>query len=431
MSTPELSVTGGSKVTSESELPSEPNSPQPAGRSRRLGLFGLGAVVVLGGFGYLGYWFLDGRYYESTDDAYVNGDVVQVTSEIPGTVIALNVDDTQAVHAGQPLLQLDPADAKIAAANAEADLARAVRQVRGLFAQGKELRAQIDQREQAERTADEDLRRRGGLIADGAISAEELSHARDAVTTTRANVAAARQQLSQTVAQIDGTTIADHPQVLAAAAAVRNAALALHRTALSSPVTGLIAKRSVQVGQRVAAGSPLLAVVPLDDVWIDANFKEGQLERMRAGQPVTVRTDLYGRGVTYHGHVVDIAAGSGNAFALLPSQNASGNWIKIVQRLPVRILLDPQELKAHPLRVGLSTNVRVDLHDTSGPLMTMAVRNEPQPTQPSAGDDPAVDGRIAEIIADNAGPKAHEPARLSRKNKVGTESGSTVLAAGS
>src|ERR1700677_1379677 len=400
--------TPASNVTSESQTPKSP------GRSRRLGLFALSTVVVLGALGYGAYWFVDGRYYESTDDAYVDGDVVQVTSEVPGTVLSLKVDDTQLVNAGQPLLQLDPADAKIAVANAEADLARAVRQVRGLFAQSKELRAQIDQREQAERTADDDLKRRGGLIADGAISAEELSHARDAVTTTRANVAAARQQLGQTIAQIDGTTIADHPQVLAAAAAVRNAPLALHRTEIVSPVTGLIAKRSVQVGERVAAGTPLLAVVPLDDVWVDANFKEVQLEHMHTGQPVTARTYLYGRSVTYHGHVVGIAAGSGNAFALLPSQNASGNWIKIVQRLPVRILLDPDELKAHPLRVGLSTTVRVDLHDTSGPLMTAAVRNVPQPKQPSAGDDPAVDARIAAIIADNAGPKAHEPIKLSR-----------------
>jgi membrane fusion protein (multidrug efflux system) len=387
-------------------------------------LLGIGAAVALSGLGALGYWLIDGRYYESTDDAYVNGDVVQITNEVPGTVIALNVDDTQPVQAGQPLLELDPADAKIALANAEADLARAVRQVRGLFAQGKELHAQIEQREQAERTADDDLQRRGGLIADGAISAEELSHARDAVTTTRANVAAAQQQLSQTIAQIDGTTIADHPQVLAAAAAVRNAALALHRTLLTSPVSGMIAKRSVQVGQRVAAGTPLLAVVPLDDVWIDANFKEGQLERMRTGQPVTVHTDVYGRHVSYHGHVVGIAAGSGSAFALLPAQNASGNWIKIVQRLPVRILLDPAELKAHPLRVGLSAAVRVDLHDTSGPLMTTAVRSVPQPTQASAGDDPAVDARIAAIVADNAGPKAHEPARLARKDTSAVAAGS-------
>jgi membrane fusion protein (multidrug efflux system) len=399
----------------------EPKSPT---RTRRLGLLGIGAAVALSGLGALGYWLIDGRYYESTDDAYVNGDVVQITNEVPGTVIALNVDDTQPVQAGQPLLELDPADAKIALANAEADLARAVRQVRGLFAQGKELHAQIEQREQAERTADDDLQRRGGLIADGAISAEELSHARDAVTTTRANVAAAQQQLSQTIAQIDGTTIADHPQVLAAAAAVRNAALALHRTLLTSPVSGMIAKRSVHVGQRVAAGTPLLAVVPLDDVWIDANFKEGQLERMRTGQPVTVHTDVYGRHVSYHGHVVGIAAGSGSAFALLPAQNASGNWIKIVQRLPVRILLDPAELKAHPLRVGLSAAVRVDLHDTSGPLMTTAVRSVPQPTQASAGDDPAVDARIAAIVADNAGPKAHEPARLARKDTSAVAAGS-------
>jgi membrane fusion protein (multidrug efflux system) len=389
----------------------------------------LAAVVLLGGVGFGAYWFFDGRYYESTDDAYVNGDVVQITSEVPGTVIALHVDDTQKVIAGQPVLELDPADAKIAEANAEADLARSVRQVRGLFAQGQELRAQIDQREQAARTADDDLKRRGGLLADGAISAEELSHARDAVTSTRANVAAARQQLSQTVAQIDGTTIADHPQVRAAAAAVRNAALSLHRTDLIAPVTGVIAKRSVQVGQRVAAGTPLLAVVPLDDVWIDANFKEGQLERMRAGQPVTVHTDLYGRDVTYHGHVVGIAAGSGNVFALLPPQNASGNWIKIVQRLPVRILLDPKELQAHPLRVGLSTTVRVDLHDSSGPLVTLAVRNVPQPIQASAGNDPAVDERIASIIADNAGPKAHEPARLSRKKHEAAASGAPLVAA--
>jgi membrane fusion protein, multidrug efflux system len=399
-------------IHSQSSTPG--GAPPKAGRARRLGLFALGAVVLLSGLGFAGYWFFDGRFYESTDDAYVDGDVVQVTSEVPGTVLSLSVDDTQLVTAGQSLLQLDPADARIAEENAEADLARAVRQVRGLFAQGQELRAQIEQREQAERTADEDLQRRGGLIADGAISAEELSHARDAVTTTRANVSAARQALSQTVAQIDGTTIADHPQVQAAAGAVRNAALALHRTELISPVSGVIAKRSVQVGQRVAAGTPLLAVVPLDNVWVDANFKEVQLERMRAGQPVTVSTDIYGHKVSYHGHLVGIAAGSGNAFALLPSQNASGNWIKIVQRVPVRILLDPQELAAHPLRVGLSTSVRVDLHDASGPLMSTAVRNVPLPKQASAGDDPTVNARIASIIADNAGQHAHEAAKLSR-----------------
>ena len=361
-----------------------------------------------------GYWFFDGRYFESTDDGYVNGDVVQVTSEVPGTVLALNVDDTQFVEAGQPLLELDPADAKIAEENAEADLARAVRQVRGLFAQGQELRAQIEQREQAERTADDDLQRRGSLIADGAISAEELSHARDAVTTTRANVAAAREQLSQTVAQIDGTTIANHPQVLAAAAAVRNAALALHRTELTSPVSGVIAKRSVQVGQRVAAGTPLLAVVPLENVWVDANFKEVQLERMR-DRPAG---DGAHRSVRPSGHLSRTSWPASPPAAATPLRCCP-------RRMPPAIgsrscsacrcasCWIPTELKAHPLRIGLSTTVRVDLHNTSGPLMSTAVRNVPLPKQASAGDDPSVDALIASIIADNAGPHGARTARSS------------------
>ncbi len=386
---------------------------QPASNARRWGFVALGALVLLGGAGYLLYWLLHARYFESTDDAYVNGDVVQITSQVAGTVVAVHVDDTQSVIAGQPLLELDPADAVIAEANAEADLARAVRSVRGLFAQGQQLQAQIDVRRQALRTADSDLERRGGLASDGAISTEELSHARDNVTASRANVASALEQFGQTVAQIDGTTIADHPQVRSAAGAVRSAALALRRARLTTPVAGVVVKRSVQVGQRIAAGTPLLAVVPLDDVWVDANFKEVQLARMRTGQPVTVHADVYGGDVVFHGRLAGLAAGSGNAFALLPAQNASGNWIKIVQRVPVRILLDPQELKAHPLRVGLSTAVRVDLHDASGPVMATAVRNTPQPSQPSAGDDPAVEARIADIIAANAGARPREAAKLS------------------
>lgn len=378
-----------------------PDTAKPS-RNRRVGLYALGAVVLLVGIGYFLYWFLDARFYESTDDAYVNGDVVQITSEVPGTVLALHIDDTQTVKAGQPLLELDPADAQIAEANAEADLARAVRQVRGLFHQEDELRAQIEQRQQTLRTAESDLKRRSDLLGDGAISAEELAHARDTVTTARAGLAAAQDQLGQTTAQIEGTRIATHPQVLAAATAVRNAALALHRTQLIASVSGVVAKRSVQVGQRVAAGTPLLAVVPLDDVWIDANFKEGQLARMRPGQAVIVHADVYGGGVDYHGHLAGIAAGSGNAFALLPAQNASGNWIKIVQRVPVRVLLDSVDLKSHPLRVGLSAAVRVDVRD-SGPLPATPVRNTPQPTIDSSGGDPAVEARIGDIIAQNAG----------------------------
>jgi membrane fusion protein, multidrug efflux system len=378
-----------------------PDTAKPT-RNRRVGLYVLGALVVLCGMGYFLYWFLDARFYESTDDAYVNGDVVQVTSEVPGTVLALHIDDTQPVKAGQPLLELDPADAQIAEANAEADLARAVRQVRGLFHQEDELRAQIEQRQQSLRTAESDLKRRSDLLSDGAISGEELAHARDTVTSARAGLAASRDQLGQTTAQIEGTRIATHPQVLAAATAVRNAALALHRTQLIASVSGVVAKRSVQVGQRIAAGTPLLAIVPLDDVWIDANFKEGQLARMLPGQPVTVHADVYGGSIDYHGHLAGIAAGSGSAFALLPAQNASGNWIKIVQRVPVRIVLDEKELKDHPLRVGLSASVRVDIRG-AGPLPATPARNTPQPTVESLGNDPTVEARIDDIIAQNAG----------------------------
>ena len=373
---------------------------------RRLGLALLALVVLLGSAAYAVYWFGYVRHFETTDDAYVNGDVVQVSSQEPGTVLAVHVDDTQQVAAGAPLVDLDPADAEVAMSNAEAELARTVRLVRGLFAQVAQLQAQIDERESALATAESDLTRRQGLLTDGAISGEELSHARDNVISVRAAVAAARQQLAQTLAQTQGTRIENHPQVLAAAAAVRNAALALRRAKLVAPVAGLIAKRNVQVGQRIAAGTPLLAVVPLDDVWIDANFKEVQLARMRPGQPVTVNVDVYGGDVNFHGHLVGVGAGSGSAFALLPAQNASGNWIKIVQRVPVRILLDPQDLKAHPLRIGLSAHVRVDLRDTANVVVTGAVRNTPQPVQASVGDDPAVEALIARIIAENSGSKA-------------------------
>ncbi len=378
-------------------------APANGNGSRRRGLLILSLVVVLGAIGYGAYWFLVARHYQSTDDAYVSGDVVQITSEVPGTVVALHVDDTQSVQRDQPLLELDPADAEVATGNAEANLARAVRQVRTLFAQGGQLRAQINERQTELKRAEDDYKRRAGLVSDGAVSTEELSHMKDSVTQIDASLAAAREQLNATTAQIDGTTIANHPQVLAAAAAVRDAALALHRAHLTAPVAGVVARRSVQVGQRVAAGTPLMAVVPLDNVWIDANFKEVQLENMRVGQPVELHADLYGGDTVYHGKLVGLAAGSGSAFALLPAQNASGNWIKIVQRVPVRIALDPKELKDHPLRIGLSMTVKVDIRDTSGPLVASEVRTLPIPTQASLGNDPAVEARIAQIIADNAG----------------------------
>ncbi|HEY1726653.1 MAG TPA: HlyD family efflux transporter periplasmic adaptor subunit [Steroidobacteraceae bacterium] len=390
---------------SSTPAPASPATPSNS-RLRKRALLILAVVAVLAGLSWLAYELLVGRYYQSTDDAYISSDLIQVTSEIAGTVIAVEVDDTQSVQRGQVLARLDAADAGVAINAAEAELARAVRSVRGLFAQRDQLRSQIAQRATDLQRAQDDLKRREGLLSDGAVSGEELSHSRDAVAVARAALDGAREQLNATEAQIQGTTIETHPQVLDAEAAVRNAALSLHRTELRAPVAGVVAKRSVEVGQRVAAGAPLMAIVPLDDVWVDANFKEVQLRNMRVGQPVTLTADLYGGRVKYHGRLAGLSAGSGSAFALLPAQNASGNWIKIVQRMPVRITLDPQELKNHPLRVGLSMVARVDEHDTSGPVMSAQVRNVPQPTQASAADDPLVQQIIDRIVAANAGTRA-------------------------
>jgi membrane fusion protein (multidrug efflux system) len=377
--------------------------PPAANASRRRGFTILALVVVLCAVAYGSYWFLYARYFESTDDTYVDGDVVQITSEVPGTVIGLHADDTQFVDRGQLLLELDPADAEVAVRVAEANLGRAVRAVRALFDQGGQLRDDILYRQVALRRAQQDYERRTGLLRDGAVSSEELHHTREDMTELRATLAAAREQLDETDARIEGTTVATNPEVLAAAARVRDAWLELRRTRIPSPVGGVVARRSVQVGQRVAAGTPLMGVVPLDALWVNANFKEVQLRDMRVGQPVTLRADVYGGSVTYHGKVVGLAAGTGSAFALLPAENASGNWIKIVQRLPVRVQLDPGELRAHPLRIGESVTATVDIRDTSGPLVARQVRRVPIPSQPSLANDPDVEARIARIIRDNLG----------------------------
>jgi membrane fusion protein (multidrug efflux system) len=377
--------------------PTAPRAVSTRGRNLKI----LAGVVAICAVGYASYWYLYARHFESTDDCYVDGDVVQITSEIPGTVIQLHADDTQFVARGQTLLELDPADAEVSVSNAEANLGRAVRTVRALFAQADQLRAEIRDREVELRQAEQDHERRSGLLSDGAVSSEEFHHTQDRVTEVRASLTAAQEQLNETTAQIDRTTIPTHPQVLAAVAAVRDASLALRRTRLTAPVQGVVAQRSVQVGQRVAAGTPLMGIVPLDAVWVDANFKEVQLREMRVGQLVTLRADMYGGAAVYHGKLVGLSAGSGTAFALLPAQNASGNWIKIVQRLPVRIELDPSELRAHPLRIGLSVTASVDIRDTSGPVVSRQVRQIPIPSQASLANDPQEDARIAQIIREN------------------------------
>jgi membrane fusion protein (multidrug efflux system) len=338
------------------------NSEPQSLRTRLLTI--LGIVVVVGLLIYGLYWLLYARHFEGTDDAYVGGDVVSITSRDPATVVALHADNTQTVRRGQLLIEFDPSKAQANFDAAKADLARAVRATRTNFSKVDQFHAQVNAARVALDQAQSDYRRR--QTAGDSVSREELNHARDAVTSAQASVKAAESGLAQAQAAVQGTNVSNNPDVLAAIAQLRSAAITLSHMKLYAPVDGVVAQRTVQVGQQVAAGTPLMAVVPLDTVWIDANFKEGQLEDMRIGQPVTVTTDIYGGSVTYHGKVEGLGAGSGSAFALLPPQNASGNWIKIVQRVPVRIALDPKELRDHPLRIGLSVDVDVDVADTSG-----------------------------------------------------------------
>src|SRR5579871_309908 len=387
---------------------------------RRRGLAIVGSTVAALGLAYFGYWALDARYHESTNDAYVNGNVVQITPQISGTVVAINADDTQFVAAGQALVRLDEADARVALEQAEAQLAKTVREVRNLFATSAQLEATVELRQADLSMSSQDLARRERLGSSGAISSEELQHARDVVRAGQAGLNAARQELAAHRARVDHTTLEQHPDVVAAAAAVRNAYLNFDRTRLPAPVAGYVARRSVQLGQRVNPGSPLMAVVPLDQVWVDANFREAELAQMRVGQPVTLRADLYGGSVRYHGTVAGFGAGTGAAFALLPAQNATGNWIKIVQRVPVRVALDPRELSEHPLQIGLSMSAEVDTHDRSGPRLPRFAQAAPAyETDVFGAADVRADGRVHAIIAANVG--GAEPGARSR-----AESGARV-----
>ena len=378
---------------------------------RQRGFLLLGAVVVLAGLAYGAYWYFDARFYESTDDAYVSGDIVVVTSRENATLLALHADNTQTVTRGQLLLEMDPAVVNVNVAAAEANLARAVRSVKGEFSRAASSSAQVEQAQVQLALAQTDYQRRQAASADGAVSAEELAHARDSVRAAQAALEAARGGHEQSLSSIQGTDVANNPDVLSAEAALRTAVIAQGHMRVVAPVDGVVAQRTVQVGQQVAAGTPLLAVVPLNNVWVDANFKEVQLQNMRVGQPVSVTADIYGGKVTYHGHVEGLGAGSGSAFALLPPQNASGNWIKIVQRVPVRIALDPNDIQAHPLRVGLSVTAVVEVKDTSGSLMSSQVTAAD--TRADLGEDAKAkaDQIIARILAENG---ATQTARESR-----------------
>jgi membrane fusion protein (multidrug efflux system) len=385
-----------------------PAAPPPRKTSRGLMLRVLAIVVLLAVIGWALWYFLDGRWYEGTDDAYVNGNVVQITPQVPGTVVSIGADDGDLVHAGAVLVQLDPSDAEVALAGAKADLANTVRKVRGLYSSVSGAQADVAARKTAVDKARADYHRRVALAKSGAISTEELAHASDALTTAESALITAQQQYQTSKVLVDDTVVASHPDVQAAAAHLRAAFLDDARATLVAPVDGYVAKRSVQVGQRVLPGAALMAVVPLHGVWVDANFKETQLTGMRIGQPVTIESDVYGGKVEYKGKVQSLGVGTGSAFSLLPAQNATGNWIKIVQRIPVRIVFDdPKQLDLHPLRLGMSLTVDVNMHDKSGPTLA-----QKSPTQAAFSTDvykqqlAKADAAIAQIIhANMAGNK--------------------------
>ncbi|MHC8332407.1 HlyD family secretion protein [Pseudomonas sp. LB3P25] len=362
-------------------------------RKRKVMLVVLAIVVVLAGVGVWGYHEFYGRWNESTDDAYVNGNVVEITPLVTGTVVSIGADDGDLVHEGQVLINFDPNDAEVGLQSAQANLARTVRQVRGLYSNVDGMKAQVNAQQAEVQKAQDNFNRRKNLAAGGAISQEELSHARDDLTSAQNALANAKQQLKTTSALVDDTVVSSHPDVMSAAAQLRQAYLNNSRSTLIAPVTGYVAKRSVQLGQRVQPGTALMAVIPLDQLWIDANFKETQLRDMRIGQPVDIEADLYGSDVKFSGTIDSLGAGTGSAFALLPAQNATGNWIKIVQRVPVRIHINAEELAKHPLRVGLSTQVDVNLRDQSGPVLAQ------QPPQKASFSTNVYDRQLAEADA--------------------------------
>jgi membrane fusion protein (multidrug efflux system) len=382
---------GAPQNATQTAAPAAPGKPpedpaKKAARQRLFSLLGLGvaaAVVV-----YVLYWLLVASHFVSTEDAYVGADSAQVTPLVNGAVKSVHVGDTQSVKAGDVLVEVDPADAQLAVSRADAEYQRAQRMVRGDLATAEALSAQVGARgadvgrakaqvqaAQAEvAKAKTDYDRRQALAASGAVSGEELTATKTALSNAQASLAAAQASAAQAAATQKAAeatltaqqvmtqgSVENNPQVAAARAALNTAKLELERTTIRAPIDGVVTRRAVQVGQRVQIGSPLMTIVPTTQVYVDANFKEAQLRKVKVGQSAEMESDLYGGGAKYHGKVVGLSGGTGSAFALIPAQNATGNWIKVVQRLPVRIQLDPQELAQHPLRVGLSMKAKIDL----------------------------------------------------------------------
>jgi len=361
-------------ANAETQAPQQPAN-KKGKRNRILILLTLLFVII--GIIYGSYWFLVLRHFEETDDAYVAGNQVQIMSQVSGSVTKVWADNTDYIQQGDVLVTLDQTDAQQAFEKAQTTLASSVRQMRQLMINNKQLQANIEIRKTTLSQAQTDLNRRIPLGSANLIGREELQHARDAVTSAQAALNVAIQQYNANQAMILGSTLEEQPTVRQAATDVRNAWLALQRTKIVSPMSGYVSRRSVQPGAQISPTTPLMAVVAASNLWVDANFKETQLAHMRIGQPVTVISDIYGDDVKYTGKVVGLDMGTGSAFSLLPAQNATGNWIKVVQRLPVRIELDANQLAKHPLRIGLSTLVKVDTSNREGQMLANQIRTSP------------------------------------------------------
>ncbi|MBA7842949.1 multidrug efflux MFS transporter periplasmic adaptor subunit EmrA [Klebsiella sp. RHBSTW-00484] len=388
-------------ANAESQVPQQPGS-KKGKRKGALLLLTLLFIIVAVAYGI--YWFLVLRHFEETDDAYVAGNQVQIMAQVSGSVTKVWADNTDYVQKGDPLVTLDQTDAQQAFEKAQTQLAASVRQTRQQMINSKQLQASIEVKKTALSQAQTDLNRRIPLGAANLIGREELQHARDTVASAQAELDVAIQQYNANQAIVLGTKLEQQPAVLQSATEVRNAWLALQRTKIVSPISGYVSRRSVQPGAQISPTTPLMAVVPATNLWIDANFKETQLAHMRIGQPATVISDIYGDDVKYTGKVVGLDMGTGSAFSLLPAQNATGNWIKVVQRLPVRIELDEKQLAEHPLRIGLSTLVEVNTTERGGEMLASQVRSSPvyESNAREIGLEP-VNKLIDGIIQANAG----------------------------
>ena len=380
-----------------------PTSLNNKSQQRKKGLSIFILLLLLISIGSAAYWYFFIKGFEETEDAYVSGNQVMVSAQVAGNISKINVDNMDPVQAGNVLLELDDTNAKLSFEQAKSNLANAVRQVSQLNYTVKQLKSAVRANEITLAQAQGNLNRRVQLVKDGAIDKESFQHAKEAVELAKANLTTSQNQLEANQALLLDGPLSEQPQIQSAVSNLKQAWLNLERTKIRSPIKGYVARRNAQVGQAVSVGGALMAVVTTDQMWLDANFKETQLTHMRIGQPVEIHFDLYGKDKTFNGKVVGIEMGTGSAFSLLPTQNATGNWIKVVQRVPVRIQLDPQQLTENPLRIGLSATVKVNVSDSQGEtLRNQAPSTTLYSTNVLQYDESAVNNLIESIIRDNS-----------------------------